>query len=175
VFDAIAPATAAADVTLGFLFQPERAARMVQQRALDPGLPGLGEVIERVRAGTFGVRPAGPYEAEIGRAVERVFVESLVRLAGTSDVSQVRAIAGAKLREMAAWMAGAGGGAGEDDGAHYVLLAADIGRFLERPYEPQDFRSAPAAPPGSPIGDAGLNWTGTVGEVPDLTCPWDRR
>jgi arginyl-tRNA synthetase len=44
-FDPITPAAIAADVTIGFLLQPDRAARMVAQHALDPTLPGLEVVI----------------------------------------------------------------------------------------------------------------------------------
>ena len=42
VFDAISPAAAAADMVAQLVFNPERAARLVQQHALDPSLPGLG-------------------------------------------------------------------------------------------------------------------------------------
>jgi len=160
VFDAISPAVAAADATLRFLFWPERAARMVQQQALDPSLPGLGDVIDRVRDGTFGVTPANGYEAEIGRAVERAFVERIISLAGTSPVSQVRAMATYKLEEVAVWMAGESEDAGQADRAHYLTLGSDIGRFLERPHQPVDAPNAPGMPPGSPIGDAGMNWLG---------------
>jgi hypothetical protein len=40
VFDPISPASAAADVTIGFILTPDRAARMVAQHAIDPTLPG---------------------------------------------------------------------------------------------------------------------------------------
>ena len=40
-FDPITPASIAADVTIGFMLQPDRAARMVAQHAIDPSLPGL--------------------------------------------------------------------------------------------------------------------------------------
>src|SRR5690606_32471203 len=52
-FDPIAPARVGADVTIGFLLQPTRAARMEAQHALDPKLPGLGDVIDRLTRATF--------------------------------------------------------------------------------------------------------------------------
>ncbi len=58
VFDAVAPAASATDMILSFLFHPERAARLVQQKALQPDLPGLTEVIDRVVENTF--RPPLP-------------------------------------------------------------------------------------------------------------------
>ena len=60
-FDAISPAVAAADMTLTNLLDSERAARMVEQKALDPNLPTgfqydpMGQPILQPAAG-----PAGP-------------------------------------------------------------------------------------------------------------------
>ena len=47
-FDPLSPATVAADVTIGFTLQLDRAARMVAQHAVDATLPGLEEVIDRL-------------------------------------------------------------------------------------------------------------------------------
>ncbi len=52
-FDPVNPAAIAADVTIGFMLQPDRAARMVAQNAVDQSLPGLGEVIDRLIRATF--------------------------------------------------------------------------------------------------------------------------
>ena len=46
VFDAVSPAAAAADGTLQFLLQDERAARLVQQHALDEDLPGFVDMLD---------------------------------------------------------------------------------------------------------------------------------
>ena len=68
-FDPLSPATVAADVTIGFVLQLDRAARIVAQHAVDPALPGLEEVIDRLTKATFDAPTASPYEAEqIGRA-----------------------------------------------------------------------------------------------------------
>src|SRR5262245_55038439 len=48
VFDVISPAAAAADMVLQLVLNPERAARLVQQHALDPAQPGLAEVLDSV-------------------------------------------------------------------------------------------------------------------------------
>jgi hypothetical protein len=37
-------------------------------------------------------------------------------------------------------------------------MAGDIQRFLERPMEGESIPGQPAVPPGSPIGDPGLEW-----------------
>ena len=67
-FDPIDPGAIAADVTIGFVLQPDRAARMVAQHAVDPTLPGLDEVIDRLTKATFDAATASPYEAEVRRA-----------------------------------------------------------------------------------------------------------
>ena len=77
----ISPATIAADVTIGFTLQLDRAARMVAQHAVDPALPGLEEVIDRLVKATFDAPAASPYEAEIRRAEERVLVDRVTWLA----------------------------------------------------------------------------------------------
>ena len=72
-FDPLSPATVAADVTVGFLLQLDRAARMVAQHAVDPAMPGLEDVIDRLTSATFDVPTTTGYEAAVRRAkIERV-------------------------------------------------------------------------------------------------------
>ena len=80
-FDPVNPAAIAADVTIGFVLQPDRAARMVAQNAVDQSLPGLGEVIDRLTRATFDQPTSGTYEAEVRRADERVLVDRVMWLA----------------------------------------------------------------------------------------------
>ena len=54
-----APASSS-DVTIGFLLQLDRASRMVAQHAVDPQLPGLEEVIDRLTKATFDAPPPRP-------------------------------------------------------------------------------------------------------------------
>jgi len=149
-FDVISPSVTAAYHTVSFLLEDERAARLVQQHAVDPALPGLGEVIDRLFAASFGAQPASPYEAEISRAVERVVVDALSALAASAGMPQVRAIAtlklSRKLNELAKMTP-----ADDDEAAHVALLARDIKRFLENP-EAYRRPAAPVVPPGAPIG-----------------------
>ncbi|HVL67477.1 MAG TPA: zinc-dependent metalloprotease [Vicinamibacterales bacterium] len=156
MFDAITPALTAADLTLGFLFNSARAARLVEQHALEPKMPGLHGVLERIIAATFGApRPTDPYEAEIQRAVQRVVVENLMDLAANAGMPQVRAIATARLRAVAAGLPKVGT---SPAAAHGTLLAADIQRFLDRPLPPAARQEIPAPPPGAPIGEPALDW-----------------
>src|SRR6185295_18962702 len=91
-FDPLSPAMVAADVTIGFTLQLDRAARMVAQHAVDPTLPGLEEVIDRLTRATFDAPAASPYEVEVRRTEERVLVDRLTWLATAAPNGQVRAI-----------------------------------------------------------------------------------
>lgn len=170
MFDAITPAVVGATGVVEMLLQSDRAARMVEQKALDPSLPGLEDVIDTLFAASFGARATTPYQREVQRAVERVVIDELMDLAGSAPMSQVRAIATLKLQQQAARLTQsvvAQGGDGAE--AQAVLLAADIRRFMERPANPVAFRfSSPTAPPGAPIGEPAMDWLGWL--PPD--CEW---
>jgi len=158
-FDPLSPATIASDVTIGFLLQFERAARMIGQHAVNPQLPGLEDVIDRLTAATFDAPAATPYEAAVRRAEERVLVDRVMWLAEGSPNSQVRATASLRLSKLATRLK-ATIAKTEADTAQNTLIAADIKRFLERPVDPArpiPF-AAPGAPPGAPIGDVGQDW-----------------
>ena len=158
-FDPLSPATIASDVTIGFLLQFERAARMVGQHAVNQAMPGLEDVIDRLTTATFDAATASPYEAAVRRAEERVLVDRVMWLADASPNSQVRAIASLRLSKLAARLKAAVNKT-EADTAQRALIVADVKRFLERPLDlarPIPF-AAPDAPPGAPIGDPGESW-----------------
>ena len=161
-FDPLSPATIASDVTIGFVLQLDRAARVVAQHAVDPALPGLEEVIDRLTKATFDAPVANPYEAEVRRAEERVLVDRVMWLATGAPNGQVRAVASFRLQKLAARLR-ADAGATEAEQAQHALLAADIKRFLERPAEVMRVIPAADAPPGAPIGgDTGMDWLSPV-------------
>ncbi len=166
VFDAITPAVVAADLTVGFILEPQRAARLVEQHALDPALPGLDEVIDRlVRAG-FDVSAGSPYEAEIARALGRVVADRLMALAGSASMPQVRAIATWKLEQLRDKLSPPGVPTTSAAAANARLIANDIKRFLERPAGPYRAPATPEPPPGAPIGDPGPWWLPWAEEPP---------
>jgi Met-zincin/Domain of unknown function (DUF5117) len=156
-FDPLSPATIASDVTIGFVLELDRSSRMVAQHAVDPSLPGLEEVIDRLTKAVFDASTRSPYESEIRRAEERVLVDRVMWLATGAPNSQVRAIAAWKLAKLGARLR-ADVSKGEAESAQNALLAADIKRFLERPAEPIKSQPPPDAPPGAPIGDGGMDW-----------------
>ena len=148
MFDAITPAVSAADLTHRLPARRDaRAARLVEQNALDPTLPGLHGVIDKLLAATFAAAPADPYEAEIAarrpargrRAPDDARGERRRHVAGARDRDgEAAAPVPPRCRRRARQPAA----------AHAALLAADIKRFLDRPAAAGDAHAPPDAPPG---------------------------
>lgn len=179
-FDAITPAVVAAQHVAAEIFDPERAARLVEQKALYPELPGLDDVIERVTAAVFmHGEPADGYEAEVGRAVQRAVIEQLMTLAASAQMPQVRAIATTSLQRMAGHIGMMGGdeeGSMEMDAdtAHMAMLAFDIERFLDRDLADYTPPAPVEAPPGAPIGQPAPSYIEglpPVGSLLELLVP----
>ena len=156
IFDPISPAIVATDMVVSGLLTGERAARLVAQKALDPSLPGLGDVIERLAQAVFDVVPATPYEAEINRAMERVVIRRLMSLAQAASLTQVRAIAIERLRGLQDRQPASI--TEPTERAHRQLMVDDVTRFLEQGLDQLPPATPPAAPPGAPIGDTGLDY-----------------
>ena len=184
-FDVVSPAMVAADWTVANILDPQRAARMVEQAAVDPSLPGLGEVLDQVLDATFGARVANPYQAEVARGIQRMALQRVMMLSASAPMPQVRALAGLRLDRWMERLEEEEAGMGEADLAHRMLLVRDLERFLddgELPTGPG--MSVPEAPPGAPIGQPAPSWLGTWwtggmeaiggGFVDDLwhTDPW---
>ncbi len=177
MFDVITPGVVLADHTLRSIFDNSKAARIVQQNAVDPSIPGLGDVIDRVFGSVFGASGTSPYESEISRAVEWLAVTRVMGLAGNAPMPQVRAIALKKLEDQKEALAGLMASAGESEIAHLSLLSGTIERFLKDPTTPPTVPGAPSAPPGAPIGQwpqdylAGSEWIEAMGFGADPD-PW---
>jgi hypothetical protein len=164
-FDVITPAVVAARHTVESLLTPERTARMVEQKALDPSLPGLDDVLDRLIDASFGAPAADAYEAEVKRAVEGVVLSRVQWLAANADMPQVRAVSTATLQRMRGELVAM------SDAPHAAKMALDIERFLESPGEAFTGPGMPSAPPGAPIGEPALDWIGGL----EPWCTWDAR
>jgi len=158
MFDVITPAMVASDLTISMLLEGPRAARIVEQHAIDPGLPGLDDVIGMLVDATFKATTATAYEAEIARTTQRVLVENLMTLAAGSPMPQVRAIASHALKTRMTAATGSSAALTGERAAHATLMAADIKRFLERPSVPATRMEVPEAPPGAPIGQPAMEF-----------------
>lgn len=162
-FDAITPAVVASDHVVSQILDPSRAARMVEQHALDPALPGLDEVLGALTAAMEPVSAESPYHAEIRRAVSRVIADRIMNLASGAAMPQVRAIATLHVQRIGRSAANGRSAPDVSQAAFATLLAADVHRFLTRPAEAYEAPGSPSAPPGAPIGDPGMDWLGGRG------------
>jgi hypothetical protein len=153
-FDALAPAEAAAQLTLQFLFNPERAARLVEFHARDAANPGLEEVLDAILAATWKAPHAAGYSGEIARVVDDVALYDLLGLA-TADgaTTQVRAVASLEADQFKGWLNSAKKTTTDPaQKAHLTYAAAQIEQFQRDPKKLD--LTAPAEPPdGPPIGD----------------------
>ena len=152
-FDALAPAEGAAQHTLQFLFNTERAARLVEFHARDAANPGLQEVLDAIVAATWKApHPAG-YAGEVARTVDSVVLYDLLSLANNERATtQVRAVASREAEQLKGWL-NANKAAGDvAQQAHLAYAAAQIEQFQKDPKKLE--LTAPAEPPdGPPIGD----------------------
>ncbi|HEX8183121.1 MAG TPA: zinc-dependent metalloprotease [Blastocatellia bacterium] len=152
VFDPIAVATIAADLTISGLLEHHRAARLVEFHARNAENPDFKEVVDALVARTWkSPAQANQYHAAIARAVQSLTVTRLMDVAANSEAApQVRAIATQELRELSAMLNAPATAAA--DLAHRRAVRDDIERFLTRPDAPRKQTSPLAPPPGDPIG-----------------------
>ncbi|HZS71255.1 MAG TPA: zinc-dependent metalloprotease, partial [Candidatus Acidoferrum sp.] len=152
-FDALAPAEAAAQQTLQLLFNPERAARLVEFHARDSSNPGLEEVIEAIVNATWKAPSGSGYSAEIRRVVDNAVLFDLMSLVSNERASaQVRAVASFRLHALREWLNSAPSGASDSaEQAHLFFAAQQIELFEKDPKRIE--MTPPAEPPdGPPIG-----------------------
>jgi len=153
VFDAVAPAEAAAQHTLQFLFNPERAARLIEFHARNEENLGLQEALDAILTATWKSRHGSGYPAEIARKVDGVVLYDLMALSANERASaQVQAVASLKLEELRAWLAAEQASTkDEEERAHFFFGASQIAQFQKDPKKMEFL--APAEPPdGPPIG-----------------------
>ena len=157
-FDALAPAEAAAEHTLQFLFNPERASRLVEFHARDAKNPGLEEVLDAILGATWKSAREPGYPGEISRVVDYTVLYDLMALTGNDQASpQARAMAALKLEQLRAWAASAESGKNSEERAHLYFAATRIAQFQKDPKVIP--LPAPAQPPdGPPIGDDEAAW-----------------
>ena len=160
VFDALAPAEAAADHVSNFLLNQERAARLVQFHARDRRNPSLAEVIDKILLTTWKAPVAKGYAGEIQHTVNTIVLADLMALAaGERASNQVRAVASWKLEQLKTWLTSQSRLALDDNRRAFLYYSLEqIKRFQEDPKKMN--LTPPQAPPdGQPIGmDCGNIW-----------------
>jgi hypothetical protein len=153
-FDALAPAEAFANHVCDFLFNQERAARIVEFHARNAAqYPALGDVFDKILAETFRAAARSGYQGEIQRTVNAVVLNELMALAAGEHASnEVRAIADLKLDELKTWSATEANGIRDQNQRAFLLYAANqIKRFQEDPKK-MNLTKPNDPPDGQPIG-----------------------
>lgn len=90
-FDAMGASATAADMTLKLLLHPERANRLIQQKALHPDNIGLEDVFQSLVKTTFTTKSNSTYEIEVNKTIQYAVFQHLLNLYySKSTVPQVR-------------------------------------------------------------------------------------
>ncbi|NER13843.1 DUF5117 domain-containing protein [Leptobacterium flavescens] len=153
-FDPVSAASTASDMTLGLLLHPQRATRLIQQKAIDKRQLGLEEVLDELISNTIKAKAQSGYEGEIQRAVNYSVLRHIINLsAGEQGPSQLKAITDYKLAELRDWLKTRTGDASA------ALMSSEIDKFLKNP---KGFKNTPAPqiPDGSPIGMPACDFNG---------------
>jgi len=149
--DELGAARTLAQMIVDAVLQRDRAARLVQGAARDPGALTLGATIDSLVARTWR-SDADPRAAALRRQASRAVADRLLVLAADREASpDVRAMAELKIRQyrdVARRRALTGDDASR---AHWQAIADDFTRWLERRELPQP-SEALRAPPGDPFG-----------------------
>ncbi|WP_339628768.1 zinc-dependent metalloprotease [uncultured Maribacter sp.] len=146
-FDALSAVETASDMTLSFLLHPERASRLIQQKAIDGNNLGLEEVIIELISTTINKKNKDAYLSEAQTTINFRVLFHIMNLAGHTEVHpQVNAIASQKLKELNFQLA-------KDSGSN-AIHAEMIKRIKEFNDHPELFKviPSPKIPDGSPIG-----------------------
>ena len=144
-FDALSIPETAADMTLQLVLHPQRASRLIQQKALDSKQLGLMEVLNTVVEGTLRKKQKDAYLKEVQQTINYRVLHHIMNLAAHDNVHpQVIAIANAKLKVLRASLVSM-----NDVNASEMVRRIDA--FLKAPGKFK-LTPSPKIPDGSPIG-----------------------
>lgn len=145
-FDALSAAETAADMTLSLLLHPERASRLIQQKATNPKNIGLQDVLDQVVSNTLTASQKEAYLSEVQTSINFRVLFHLMNLAAHKNVHpQVNAITNKKLDDLKSALMIYGGNANNAE------IVRRINAFMKNP---DKFKVVPSPklPDGSPIG-----------------------
>lgn len=145
-FDVFGAPVTAAGMSVSLLLHPERAARLVQQKATDKKQLGLEEVLEELISETIKSSHRDNYLNSVQEAINYNIFEHLLSLAANSKVTpQVRAITNSAIDDLEVWLTGR-------EAAVDKEMLRDIRQFRENPEDFKIESTTPKIPDGSPIG-----------------------
>ncbi len=149
-FDPYGAVETSSEITLSFLFHPQRASRLVLHKSLDKTQLGLEEVIDEVVKNSFKKSYRNTYHQELQNVVNGQVLNQLFALAANqSNYKQVNAIVNYKLDELSTWLL-----TKKAKGVQKMYnkeFLKSISDFKKAPSKFKKVRS-PKIPDGSPIG-----------------------
>ena len=146
-FDALGAAQTASDMTLALLLHPQRANRMIEQKAINPKQLGFEEMLDQLLDKTLHKKVSDAYLEEVQRTINYNVLKHLMNLSiHKQAIPQVKAFAKGKLAQLKDQYQAAGNSAAQE-----YFMYTEITKFLE---DPKDFKvlPSPKIPDGSPIG-----------------------
>lgn len=151
-FDPLSAAESAANNTLAFILQPQRAARLVEYHSRDNAQPGLEAVLTKLVARTWKAPKRSGYEGELQRLVNNLTLNQLLTLAADVKAPEnVRGIALLQIDELKTWMNKAIVLSATEQKANLLFGLSQIKEFENNPdkFKPAETLNMPD---GSPIG-----------------------
>ncbi|MEJ5994399.1 zinc-dependent metalloprotease [Pedobacter sp. Du54] len=157
-FDPIAAAETAVNITLSYLLNEERAARLIEYKARDNKQPGFLAVLDKLIEKTWKAPLPDGYKGELQVMVNNEVLKYLLALAGnTGAAKNVRGQALLKIEELKLYLTTRMIGGSPTVKANMWFALSQIEAFKT---DPSKF-TAPATvatPPGAPIGMPGINF-----------------
>lgn len=148
-FDALGAPATASELSLSLLLHPQRAARLIQQKALDQRQLGLSEVIKELISNTVMISHKDPYLQEVQNVINYNVLDHLLNLAvHKNSIPQVKAVAHAEIAQLRDWLK-----KGRNSSSVAAMhLLRQIEAFEKDPKSFELETLAPNIPDGPPIG-----------------------
>ncbi|GGB24393.1 zinc-dependent metalloprotease [Puia dinghuensis] len=151
-FDPIAAAEAAANNTLSYLLNGERAARLIEYQSRDEHQPGLLAVLNKLIDNTWKTPLQPGYKGELQIVVDNLTLKHLFALAAdTKNAENVRGEALLTLTDLSQWIGMQLPNADPRWKSALYFALTEIGEFNKTP-EKFILPQATEMPPGAPIG-----------------------
>ncbi len=152
-FDELGAAYSLADLLLGWVLQRDRAARLVAQAVHNRSQLSLAETIDSIARRLFRAGRGSERDAALRRTAARALTDRLLALAADRDAApDVRAMAELKMGELRARARALGRAGGDASRAHWLQVAGDLTRWLDRRELPQP-SPALRTPQWDPFGE----------------------
>lgn len=150
-FDPLAAAESSVNKTMQLLFEPQRAARLIQFKAREKKFLGFTEMTDEVLENTWEAKPKNGQEGAIQRTVNFVTLYHMLMLSANKEASaQVRALINLKLKELQHYLE-TQHPKQEQWKAVYKEGSQLIENYFKTPKNIKSLSKPHSMPPGSPI------------------------